>query len=68
MAQSKAARFSACLQHWSHDAKGSGPVPEIDEAALVRLVRSADRGGVLGSGRLRNDGEASTMPTRRTRG
>ena len=49
MAQASAARFFGVFTALvTPMQKGSGPVPEIDEAALVQSVEAQIRGGVQG--------------------
>lgn len=62
MAQASAARFSGVFTALvTPMQKGSGPVPEIDEAALVRLVEAQIRGGVQGLVACGTTGEAAAM-------
>ncbi|HNF98883.1 MAG TPA: dihydrodipicolinate synthase family protein, partial [Pseudomonadota bacterium] len=62
MAQASAARFSGVFTALvTPMQKGSGPVPEIDEAALVRLVEAQVRGGVQGLVACGTTGEAAAM-------
>lgn len=62
MAEASATRFSGVWTALVTPMHGrSGPVPEIDEVALVRLVEAQVRGGVQGLVACGTTGEAATM-------